>query len=49
MDLEAQFGFVLNWAFIAQSGCRPPVIKVMYILIQQLKYVLSGLKIEVKI
>ena len=34
IDLEAQFGFVLNWAFIAQSGCRPPVIKVMYILIQ---------------
>ena len=47
--LEAQFGLVLNWAFIAQSGCRPPVIKVIHILIQQLRNVLSSLQTEVKV
>ena len=47
--LEAQFGLVLNWAFIAQSGRRPPVIKVIHILIQQLRNVLSSLQTEVKV
>ena len=32
--LEAQFGLVLNWAFIAQGGRRSLVIEVMYILVQ---------------
>ena len=32
--LEAQFGLVLNWAFIAQSSCGAPVIKVINVLIQ---------------
>ena len=32
--LEAQFGLVLNWAFIAQGGRRSPVIEVMHILVQ---------------
>ena len=31
--LEAQFGLVLNWAFIAQGGRRSTVIEVMYILV----------------
>ena len=32
--LEAQFGLVLNWAFIAQSGRRPPVIEIIHILVK---------------
>ncbi|MBQ3192154.1 MAG: hypothetical protein IJB59_01125 [Oscillospiraceae bacterium] len=32
--LEAQFGPVLNWAFIALGSRRSPVIERMYILIQ---------------
>lgn len=34
MVLEGQFGLVLNWAFMAQSGRRLLVIVVMNILIQ---------------
>ena len=33
--LEAQFGLVLNWAFVAQGSRRSPVIEVMYICIQE--------------
>ena len=47
--LEAQFGLVLNWAFIAQSGRRPPVIEVIHILVQQLRNVLSSLQAEVQV
>ena len=32
--LESQFGLVLNWAFIAQSGRRTLVIIVMDILVK---------------
>ena len=47
--LEAQFGFVLNWAFIAQSGRRPPVIEIIHILVKQPWNVISSLQAEVKV
>lgn len=31
---EAQFGFVLNWAFVAQSDSRTEIIEEIDILIQ---------------
>ena len=39
--LEAQFGLVLNWAFVAQSGRRSLVIIVMNILVQQFRNILG--------
>ena len=39
--LEAQFGLVLNWAFVAQSGRRSLVIIVINILVQQFRHILG--------
>ena len=46
---KAQFGSVLNWAFVAQSGVPPPVVEVGYILVQEDGNILSMVKIEIKI
>lgn len=48
ITLKAQFGLVLNWAFIAQSGRRLLVIIVMNILLKKLWNILSGRQTEVK-
>ena len=46
---EAQFGLVLNWAFVTQSSMPPLVIKEEDILIQERGNVLRMVKTEVKI
>ncbi len=46
---KAQFGLVLNWAFVTQGGVPPPVVEVKDILIQESRNVLSVVKIEVQI
>ena len=38
----------INWAFIAQSGCWPPVIIVMNILVKKLGNILSSRQPEAK-
>lgn len=48
LALEALFGLVLNWAFIAQIGSWSLVIIVMNILVKKLGNILSGRQTEVE-
>ena len=46
---KAQFGFVLNWAFVAQGSSGAKIIIEINIAIQQIRKILSILKSEVEI
>jgi hypothetical protein len=46
IELEAQFGFMLNWAFVSQSG-EPLIVEVMNILVQSFWDVLRGFQAEI--
>ena len=46
---KAQFGPVLNWAFVTQCSMKALVIEVLNILIQQRGNIFCASKIEVKI
>ena len=46
--LEAQFGLILNWALVAQSGRWPLIIIVMDILVKKVRNILSDGRIEIE-
>jgi hypothetical protein len=46
---KAQFGLVLNWAFVSQSGVTPLVVEVKDIAIQESGNILGMVKIKVQI